>query len=181
MKSYASAREAWRPPVRVVLGSPIHLLAFGFGAGLAPVAPGTFGTLVGVPFWLALSPLPPAAFIASVVALFVFGCWVCGASAQRLGVHDYGGIVFDEIVGFLVTCLPLLPWFTLPRAPAWLALTIAFAAFRVFDVLKPWPIGWLDRRVHGGFGIMLDDLLAGLYAAFVLAAVLHFGGTEQWW
>lgn len=181
MKSYTSAKNAWHPPVRTILGSPVHLLAFGFGAGLAPVAPGTFGTLVGIPFWLLLSPLPPAAFVAAVAGLFAFGCWICGASAQRLGVHDYGGIVFDEVVGFLVTCLPLLPFFGLPAAPAWLALALAFAAFRVFDVLKPWPIGWLDRRVHGGLGIMLDDLLAGIYAAVVLALALQLGGRRGWW
>lgn len=181
MKSYSSAKDCSRPSARVVLGSPIHLLAFGFGAGLAPFAPGTFGTLVGIPFWLLLSPLPAAAFIASVVALFAFGCWVCGESARRLGVHDYGGIVFDEIVGFLVTCLPLLPVFNLPQAPAWLGLGIAFVAFRVFDVLKPWPIGWLDRRIDGGTGIMIDDLLAGLYAAIVLAVLLQLGGNHHWW
>ncbi len=144
---------------------PVQLLAFGFGAGLAPRASGTFGTLVGIPLFLALAGLPMPLYLAVVAALFGVGVWLCGRASADLGVHDHGGIVWDEIVGLLVT---------LAGAPSGIAtIAVGFALFRLFDILKPWPIGWLDRRVGGGFGIMVDDLLAGLYAAVVLQALLH--------
>ncbi|GAC1629907.1 MAG: hypothetical protein NVS9B10_21770 [Nevskia sp.] len=167
-----SAKNAWRPSWKEILGSPVHLFAFGLGTGLSPVAPGTVGTLVGIPLWYLLSPLPMPVYFGILGALFLFGCWLCGASARRLGVHDYGGIVFDEVVGFLVTCIPLLLLAQRNQLHEAAGLAIAFVAFRVFDIWKPWPIGWLDRRVHGGVGIMLDDLVAGVYAALVLAVVL---------
>src|SRR5581483_4652035 len=104
--SEAEAEAAPKP--RDVLGNPVHLVAFGFGAGLSGRAPGTVGTLVGLPFWWVLSGLPLAGYLVAVAALFAFGCWVCGRSAKLLGVHDYGGIVFDEVVGYLVAAVPLL-------------------------------------------------------------------------
>ncbi len=168
----ASAKSAWRPSTKTVLSSPVHWLAFGFGAGLSPRAPGTVGTLVGLPFWFLLSPLPWPGYVGVVGAMFVAGCWICGASARRLGVHDYGGIVFDEIVGFLVAGIPLLPVMGLDAIDPWIGLIAAFLLFRLFDIWKPWPIGWLDARVHGGVGIMLDDLVAGVFAALVLALIL---------
>lgn len=160
--------RAPRPPARLILTTPEHLLAFGLGAGLAPKAPGTVGTLWGVPLWFLLSMLNPAAYVLTAAALFLLGIWICGRSARLLGVHDCPGIVFDEIVGFLVTAAPLLPGLGLVSGPLWLGLAAAFVIFRLFDILKPWPIRWLDRRVHGGFGIMVDDLAAGLYSAAVL-------------
>lgn len=162
--------QAPRPPARLVLTTWEHLLAFGLGAGLAPKAPGTVGTLWGVPVWLLLSLLPPAGYVLATAALFAFGVWLCGRSARLLGVHDSPGIVFDEIVGFVFAAAPLLPSLGLSSDGRW--LVAAFVLFRVFDVWKPWPIGWLDRRVHGGLGIMLDDALAGVYAAAVLAVIL---------
>lgn len=162
-------RSIPRPPARLILTTPEHCIAFGFGAGLAPVAPGTFGTLAGLPFWLAFMHLPLPYYLLALALLFAFGCWVCGESARLLGVHDYGGIVFDEIVGLLVACLPLLV-FTPPHG--WLWLTVAFALFRFFDIRKPWPIRWLDRRVEGGFGIMVDDVVAGVYAALCMLIAL---------
>lgn len=158
------------PTWRQLLGSPVHLLAFGFGAGRSPVAPGTVGTLVGVPFALALLAMPLPLAAVALAGLVALGVWVCGESSRRLGVHDHGGIVLDEIVGYCLACLPLLPTFRPEGQPLWLGLSIAFVLFRAFDILKPWPIRWLDRRVHGGLGIMADDLLAGLFAAIVLAA-----------
>lgn len=133
--------------------------------GLAPKAPGTFGTLLGIPVLLVM-PSHLAAYILVVLLLFGFGVWCCGASAKYLGVHDHGGIVWDEVVGYLVTMIALphsLPW-----------LLTGFVAFRFFDVVKPWPISWVDRRVHGGFGIMVDDVLAGLFAAVALHLVHAF-------
>ena len=164
-------RDYTPPPVepRVILRSPVHLVAFGFGAGLSPKGPGTLGTLVALPFWWLLMGLPWPWYLAACAALFAFGCWVCGESAKRLGVHDHGGIVFDEIVGMLVACLPLL---FLARHPLWLAA--AFVLFRLFDIIKPWPIRVLDAKVHGGFGIMVDDLIAGLMAAALLWLLAGF-------
>lgn len=144
--------------------SPVMWLAFGGGTGLAPRAPGTVGTVPGVLLgWLLMTLAAPlgdsgviALLLASTAVLFVVGVYLCGEASRRLGVHDHGGIVFDEIVGVLLVFV-LLP-------ETWWQVVLIFVWFRVFDVLKPWPIGWLDRRVHGGLGIMLDDLLAGVYA-----------------
>jgi phosphatidylglycerophosphatase A len=160
--------RAPRPPARLILTTWEHLIAFGFGAGLAKQAPGTVGTLWGLPLWVALCWLPPLGYGIALAALTVFGIWVCGRSAALLGVPDHSGIVFDEIVGFLVTALPLLSAFGLVTDWHVVWLVVAFALFRAFDILKPWPIRRLDEAVHGGFGIMLDDLVAGLYGAAVL-------------
>ncbi|KAB7622757.1 phosphatidylglycerophosphatase A [Alkalilimnicola sp. S0819] len=142
------------------LKNPIHLLALGFGTGLAPKAPGTAGTLVGIPFYLLAAPLHGMAYLGVVLLLFAAGVLICDQAARDAGVHDHPAIVWDEVVGFMLAML-LIP-------PHWGWILAGFLAFRFFDVLKPWPIGWLDRRVTGGLGIMLDDMLAGLYAAAVL-------------
>lgn len=160
--------RAPRPLARTILRSPVHLLAFGLGAGLSPRAPGTVGTLWGIPVFLLLQSQPPLVYASAVALLFGAGVWICGESAKRLGLHDCPGIVFDELVGFLITAAPLLPAFALARGAQWPWLLAAFIAFRVFDILKPWPIRRLDREVHGGFGIMLDDAVAGLYGAALL-------------
>lgn len=167
----AAKHDIPRPPTRLVLTTPEHLIAFGFGAGLAPVAPGTFGTLVGLPFFFALAWLPWEAYAVATAVLFGFGCWVCGASSRLLRVHDYPGFVFDEIVGFLIAALPLMPGLDGPQWPLPLGLLAAFVLFRLFDVLKPWPIRLLDRHVHGGLGIMIDDAVAGAVAAGILWGV----------
>ena len=160
--------RAVRPPTRLVMTTPVHLLAFGFGSGCAPVAPGTFGTVLGIPLFLAMMWLPPGPYLVLTLVLFVLGCWLCGESSRLLGVHDSPGIVFDEIVGYAVTAWPLLPALGQSSWPLWAGLSAAFVLFRIFDVLKPWPIRWLDQQVHGGFGIMVDDLLAGIMAAACL-------------
>jgi phosphatidylglycerophosphatase A len=155
-------RLGWR-----TLLDPVHFVALGFGAGLAPRAPGTFGTLVAVlPAWWCFG-LPMSSRIAIVVAVTLAGIWICGESARRLGVHDHGGIVFDEIAGLLLTSLAL-PKNTLP----WLGL--AFVLFRIFDIWKPWPIREVDHRLGGGAGIMLDDLMAAVYAAVCLLGLRAF-------
>lgn len=163
-----ASRAIPRPPARLILTTPEHFIAFGFGAGLAPKAPGTFGTLVGIPFWLALAWLPVEVYLSAILVLFAFGCWACGASSRLLQVHDYPGFVFDEIVGFLIACVPLLPGLGAPDWHPALLLVAAFVLFRIFDIFKPWPIRVLDRHVHGGFGIMIDDALAGTFAGAVL-------------
>ncbi len=142
---------------------PVHFLSFGFGSGLAPKAPGTFGTLAGVPVYLLMLQLPLSAYLGLTLLFALVGVWLCDTTSRALGVHDHGGIVWDEIVGLLVT-LALIPF-------SWLNLLLGFALFRLFDIWKPWPIGWFDRRVHGGLGIMLDDLIAGVFAAFVLGTI----------
>jgi len=150
-----------RPPPN--LGDPVHLLAFGLGSGCAPVAPGTFGTLAAIPLYLLVAPLSAPIYGALVVVLFVVGVWLCGRTAKQLGVHDHPGIVWDEWVGFLLTMF---------LAPvSWVSVLLGFVLFRFFDIAKPWPVRIADRRVGGGFGIMLDDVLAGIYAAIVLQLI----------
>lgn len=150
----------------VALKSPDGWLAFGFGSGLSPVAPGTAGSLVAIPLALPLLLLPLSAALVLVAAAFVLGVWLCDRVGRRLGVHDHSGIVFDEFVG-LWLILILVP----PQWAWWLA---AFVVFRVFDAAKPWPINWFDRRIHGGLGVMLDDLLAAGFSLAVLKAVQAF-------
>nr|WP_208022448.1 phosphatidylglycerophosphatase A [Aestuariicella hydrocarbonica] len=135
---------------------PVHWLAFGFGSGLSPKAPGTAGTVVAIPLYLLLSQLPLAGYLLVVLATFALGVYLCDKTSRDLGVHDHPGIVWDEFVGY---------WITMIAAPAgWVWVVIGFLWFRLFDVLKPWPIRWLDEHVHGGFGIMIDDVLAGVMA-----------------
>jgi len=146
--------------------NPVHLLAFGFGSGAAPVAPGTFGTLAAVGIYLLLPGMSVTVYCAFLLLTFLFGVWLCGKTAEDIGVHDHGGIVWDEFVGYWLTML-LAP-------PGWLWIVVGFVLFRLFDVLKPWPIGWLDKKVGGGFGIMIDDVLAGLMALVCLQLLAVF-------
>lgn len=153
-------KRATPPPARWVFSDPLHFLAFGFGSGLAPVAPGTFGTLAAVPLYLLIQSLPLSVYILLTLAVTAVGPWICGRAARALGVHDHPGIVWDEVAGFLITMI---------AAPGgWFWMVIGFTLFRLFDVLKPWPCSWADRQVTGGTGIMLDDVIAGIYAALVL-------------
>ncbi len=146
---------------------PVHLLAFGFGAGLAPRAPGTAGSIPGVLLaWLTL-PLALEWRIGIGLLLIFAGIWICGESSRRLGVHDHPGIVWDEITGMYLTLLVAPPQISLLTFWAF-----GFVLFRLFDIWKPWPIRDLDHRLAGGAGIMLDDLVAALYAA----VLLNFGG-----
>ncbi len=147
--------------------NPIHFLAFGLGSGAAAKAPGTFGTLAAVLIYLFLPDMSLVVYIGFLVLTFVVGVWLCGKTADDIGVHDHGGIVWDEFVGFWLTML-LAP-------PGWIWVLLGFVLFRFFDILKPWPIKWFDEKVGGGFGIMIDDVLAGLMALVclqLLAAVV---------
>ncbi|MHB8535810.1 MAG: phosphatidylglycerophosphatase A family protein [Sulfuricaulis sp.] len=157
MKANAAPLPVWR---RIV-----HFFAFGFGSGKAPVAPGTFGTLVGIPAYLLLQPLAIYIYVAVVAGLFALGVWLCQVTERDLGMHDHSGIVWDEIVGYLITMF---------MAPAgWMWMALGFVLFRLFDIWKPFPIRQLERRTPGGFGIMLDDALAAVYAWVVLQAVVR--------
>jgi phosphatidylglycerophosphatase A len=143
--------------------NPIHFLAFGLGSGAAPKAPGTFGTLAAIPLWLLFADLPIISYIAVIVVTSLVGIWLCGQTSKDLGVHDHGGIVWDEFVGLWIT------YIALPEG--WLWVLFGFLLFRLFDICKPWPIGWADSKVSGGLGIMLDDIFAGFMALGVLQAV----------
>lgn len=143
-----------------VWSNPLHWLAFAGGAGCVPRAPGTAGTLVAIPLYLAAVQLPLLYFIGLTVLMFLAGIGICDRCSRDLGVHDHPGIVWDEVVGYFVTM-----W-AAPAGGLWWLL--GFALFRLFDIWKPWPIRQLDARVSGGFGIMLDDVVAGLFALIVL-------------
>jgi phosphatidylglycerophosphatase A len=149
--------------LKAALSTPAGFLAFGLGSGLSRFAPGTMGTLVAVPFALLLKLLPSVWFWVLIVVLFVLGIYLCGTTARRLGKHDPGGIVWDEMVGY---------WLTIAFVPAsWPWLLAAFILFRLFDIFKPWPIRQSERLFHGGLGIMIDDVLAAGYAMIVLAGM----------
>ena len=151
-----------------LLKHPIHFLSLGFGSGLAPRAPGTFGTLIAVPVYLLLAGLDPLVYLIISLFLLYIGIHLCQVTADRLGVHDHPAIVWDEIVGYLLTMVAV-PF-------DWLWIVAGFVLFRLFDIWKPWPIGYFDRRVSGGVGIMLDDLLAAVYASIILLLLLYFTG-----
>jgi phosphatidylglycerophosphatase A len=138
-----------------------HAIAFGFGVGRAPFAPGTFGTLLAWPFGWALAGAHSAIALAGIAALFLLGVWACGITGRDLGVHDHGSMVWDEFVAFLLVLA------IVPRELAW--QVAAFVLFRAFDILKPAPIRWFERRYIGGFGVMFDDLLAAGYTLVALA------------
>jgi phosphatidylglycerophosphatase A len=160
-----SVSQGARPGLRFLFASPSHFLALGFGAGLAPVAPGTFGTLIAWPlFWLLLRHVDTIQFLVIVAALYILGIGICGRTGRDLGVQDHKAIVWDEIVAFL-----LVLFFT-PRTLAWQC--IAFVLFRLFDALKPGPICVIEARFHGGFGVMVDDIAAAFFTLLCLTAAL---------
>jgi len=148
---------------RDLIADPGHFLAFGLGSGLSRYAPGTAGTAAAVPLYLLLAPLGPLWYAVALVVVTVVGAWLCGRASRALGVHDHGAIVIDEFAGYLLTMVGL------PATWPW--VLAGFVVFRLFDIVKPWPIGWVDRRVGGGVGIMLDDLLAGVYGVLLLQTV----------
>jgi len=152
---------------RLLLWHPVHFVSLGFGSGLSPWAPGTAGTLVAIPLYAALSLLPLWVYIGVTLMVIVLGIYTCGRTAEALHVHDAGVIVWDEVAGFLVT-MTLTPF-------SWQGVVAGFLLFRLFDIVKPWPIRAIDQRVPGGAGIMLDDVLAGIYSLLVLYVAASFG------
>ena len=148
-----------------LLRNPLHLLSLGFGSGLSPFAPGTCGTLAAIPLYLLLAPLPFWYYLAAVTVAFAIGVYLCGYTSKALGEHDHGGIVWDEFVGF---------WITMIAVPAtWQWILAGFVLFRLFDIVKPWPVKIADAKMKGGFGIMFDDVLAALYALIILQVALQ--------
>jgi len=145
---------------RQVFTNPIHFLAYGFGAGLSPKAPGTMGTVAAIPLYVGLMTLGQPVYWAFTVLALVAGVYICGYTAKVIGVDDPKSVVWDEVVGYLITmlCVPF----------GWLWILAGFLLFRLFDIWKPWPIRWLDRNVKGGLGIMVDDVLAAVFACLIL-------------
>jgi phosphatidylglycerophosphatase A len=146
---------------RALMSHPAGWIATALGAGLSPKAPGTAGSLVALlPWWFVLRDVSPGVYLAVLAAGFLLGAWACGVCDRRLGMHDQGALVWDEVIGM---------WITLFAAPPqWWWMVAGFVLFRLFDIRKPWPVGWADRRVHGGLGVMLDDVVAGACALIVL-------------
>lgn len=143
-----------------------QFLALGFGSGLSPKAPGTFGTLAAVPLVLVLMWAGNVYLLAFVIVGSVLGVYLCGQTARDIGEHDHGAIVWDEIIGYSITML----WAPLH----WQTLLLGFVLFRLFDIVKPWPISWFDKNVHHGAGIMLDDIVAGIAALVSLQLLIPF-------
>ncbi|MDN3651659.1 phosphatidylglycerophosphatase A [Thalassotalea ponticola] len=138
------------------LRHPVHFLALGFGTGLAPKAPGTVGTLAALPFILLLSQLSVNVYVIATVVMAIVGVWICAKASADAKVHDHGAIVWDEVVGYTIT-MAAIP-------VSWQSLLVGFVIFRIFDIVKPWPISVIDKKIDGGFGIMLDDIVAGILA-----------------
>lgn len=149
--------------------NPVYWIANGLGSGLMPWAPGTFGTLVAIPLYLGLMGLPLWMYLLVVLIALVAGIGICGYAARQMGVHDHPSIVWDEIVGYLITMI---------AAPAgWLWIVAGFILFRLFDIWKPWPIRVIDQKVEGGTGIMMDDVLAAGYALIVMQVLYIMTGS----
>ena len=149
-----------------IFQNPSYFIAFGFGTGLLPWIPGTFGTVMGVLWYLLLIKLPLWGYLTVIVIAYAFGVWVCEKVSNKIGVHDHSGIVWDEMVGF---------WITMVGVPYDLmTISLGFVLFRIFDIWKPWPISWADKNIRGGQGIMLDDLLAAAPSCIMLNAIMYF-------
>jgi len=155
MKSVAVPNTIWK--------NPIHFLAYGFGSGASPFAPGTMGTLAAVPFYLVCQEWPLSYYLALVVFMCLFGIWICDVASKDAGVHDHPGIVWDEFTGYFITMI------LAPSGFIW--VIIGFILFRWFDIWKPWPISWCNNNIMGGFGVMIDDILAGILAWAVLQSL----------
>jgi phosphatidylglycerophosphatase A len=152
-----------RVDARLLL-NPVHFLSLGFGSGLSPYAPGTAGTVAAIPVYWFMAPLPPGPYLLVVLVLFGLGVFLCQVTTVQLGSHDHSAIVWDEVVGYLLTM------FMVPFDWRWVIL--GFFLFRLFDVWKPWPVRVLDRSLRGGLGIMLDDVGAAVYAALGMQVIL---------
>ena len=151
-----------------IMTDPVLFLAFGFGSGLVKKAPGTMGTVAAIPVYLLMAQFNFWIFSLLTLIITIIGVWICDLAAKKLKVHDFGGIVWDEIAGYLITM-----WFTVAFIPySWTAIITGFILFRIFDIFKPQPIKWVDSKVEGGLGIMLDDVIAAVFAGLILFFIL---------
>lgn len=153
------------PSFWYLLRHPIQWLAFGLGSGLSPKAPGTVGTLMAIPFYIALAHLSLLGYAIAILLAFVVGIYFCQVTAKAQNCHDHPGIVWDEFVGYWITM------FAVPLGWSWIIM--GFILFRIFDIVKPWPISWCDKKIHGGLGIMIDDVLAGIFACVILHVITY--------
>ncbi len=140
--------------------NPLYFFTFGFGSGAMPFAPGTFGTLLAIPFYLLLQPLPLTGYLTFVIIFIIVSSWACDVVSRKIRTHDHPGMCIDEFAGFFVTMIHA------PQGFIW--VTLGFVLFRLFDIWKPWPIHFIDEYVHGGFGMVLDDIVAGLFAMIII-------------
>lgn len=155
--------------IKFLFAHPAHFFSLGFGSGLFPKAPGTAGTVVGIPVYLLLAAyLDSTQYAIATAVVIVFGFWVCGITERAIGEHDHGSIVWDEIAGYLITM------FLAPTT--WWSVLAGFLLFRLFDIWKPYPISWVEQRFNGGVGTMMDDVVAGLFAWLALQMILYFIG-----
>ena len=154
-KTYA-CRKIAQPLPEAIWHQPLYFIDFGFGSGAMPLAPGTFGTLMAIPFYMVLQALPLAAYLIFVIIFCIFSIWICDRVSRDIGIHDHPGMCIDEFAGFFVTMIDAPPGFT------WIIL--GFVLFRLFDIWKPWPIFFIDKKIHGGIGIVLDDIVAGIFS-----------------
>lgn len=152
-----------KPSTREIIKKPAVLLACGLGSGLIPKAPGTFGTIAAIPLYLLMQPLPLLNYLILTFAFFVVGIWLSAEAIKVFKRDDPSEVVWDEVVGLLVTMIAA------PAGLLWVLL--GFVLFRIFDIWKPWPVSLADKKLHGGLGIMLDDVIAGIYALIVLQAL----------
>ena len=148
---------------KVRLSRPTHFLGFGFGSGLIPLMPGTMGSLAAMPLVLVMSYLPLTIYLIITIVAAVLGILICQKVSDDLGVHDHGSIVWDEIVGMMIVFIAI--------PISWHSLLLGFILFRIFDIVKPWPISYFDKNVHGGWGIMVDDLIAGVFSLACLHGI----------
>ena len=154
-------------PIAVTeLKDPVVFVALGFGSGLSPWAPGTAGTLIAIPLYLFISTFDSAIYLAITALVSLLGIWVCAYTSSKLNIHDHPSIVIDEIAGYFITMI------LAPTGLIWVLL--GFVLFRIFDILKPWPISWIDKNVRGGLGIMLDDVVAGFAALICLQLIAYY-------
>lgn len=164
LRNLFMSRKKNIPPVpREVWRNPLYFIAFGLGSGAMPIAPGTFGTLFAIPCYLLLRELPTHAYLIFTLCFIIFSSWLCDYISRQTHTHDHPGMCIDEFAGFFVTML---------YAPSgWLWVATGFVLFRLFDILKPWPISYVDKNIHGGFGMVLDDVLAGLLSCAIIQII----------
>ncbi len=156
-----------RPPIPArLLKNPVHLISLGFGSGMSPIASGTIGTLAAIPLYLLMAPLHLWFYTLVTLLLLVLGIWTCGQTTKALGVEDHQGIVWDEVIGYLITMAAI--------TPSIVSVLMGFFLFRFFDIFKIWPASWAERRFSGGLGIMFDDVMAGIYAALCMQIINHY-------
>jgi len=149
--------------------NPLHFIAFGFGSGAMPFAPGTFGTLMAIPFYLALATLNIKMYLLLLIVIIIASIWLCDRVSKEIKIHDHQGMCIDEFVGYFVTMIAV------PHSFLW--IFIGFLLFRIFDIWKPWPINWIDKNISGGTGMILDDVLAGIYSCVLLHILMRIIGA----